>query len=76
MPITTTKIAKKSQNDVYVFEEMLVKESNNYNDMEHGYYDSELDRLEIFAVQLYFAPTTDEFWSVCVESGAQKTVQY
>lgn len=65
---------ENSQDNMNLFKEMLVKESNKYDDTDYDYHYTKLDRLEIFAVQVSFAPITDEFWGAFVDCSAQKIV--
>lgn len=54
--------------DVAIFEELLVLDVTDAND------DQSTEDIPIFSVQVHFAPTSDDFWGACIDSGAQRTV--
>lgn len=63
--------SEKNLDDAEIFEQILV-----YDELSEKNYegDSKLENIPISSVQLYFDPTTNEFWGACTDSGAQLTV--
>lgn len=74
MKVESQEFNEGPNDDVKVFQLMLVRSEWSGTKTQYTTVDADLDKIEIFALHVGFEPATSEFLGACLDSGAQLTV--